>query len=136
MMDLHKLAKMSEADIASWVRGNTDKFSLISDNELESTIDARDRWEERATELANDVGTLLNVDVGEHSSANCPVQNAINAVYQAAQKKAKTDESQLLLNLKAEFIESDVSQLKDAPGGESIAENSSFKIMLKQDSES
>lgn len=35
-MDLHQLAKMSEADIASWVRGNTDKFSLISDSELES----------------------------------------------------------------------------------------------------
>ncbi|MDF9399196.1 hypothetical protein [Vibrio sp. 1180_3] len=90
-MDLHQLAKMSEADIASWVRGNTDKFSLISDSELESTIDARDRWEERATELASDVGTLLNIDVGEHTSANCPVQNALDAVYQATQKKAKTE---------------------------------------------
>lgn len=135
-MDIDQLAKMSEVDIASWIRSNTDKFSLISDSELESTIDDRDHWEERATELANDVGTLLNVDVGEHSSANCPVQNAINSVYQAAQKKAKTDESQLLLNLKAEFIESDVSQLKDAPIGESIASNASFKIMLKNDSES
>ncbi|MFG5071521.1 hypothetical protein ID106_15945, partial [Vibrio cholerae] len=37
-MDLHQLAKMSEADIASWVRGNADKFSLISDSELESII--------------------------------------------------------------------------------------------------
>ncbi|MEZ9336007.1 MULTISPECIES: hypothetical protein, partial [Vibrio] len=90
-MDLHQLAKMSEADIASWVRGNTGKFSLISDSELESTIDARDRWEERATELASDVGTLLNIDVGEHTSANCPVQNALDAVYQATQKKAKTE---------------------------------------------
>ncbi|CAH1598834.1 conserved hypothetical protein [Vibrio jasicida] len=90
-MDLHQLAKMSEADIASWVRGNSDKFSLISDSELESTIADRDNWEKRATELACDVGTLLNIDVGEHTSANCPVQNAINAVYQASQKKAKNE---------------------------------------------
>lgn len=34
------------------------------------------------------------------------------------------------------FVESDVSQLKDAPIGESIAVNASFKVMLKQDSES
>ncbi|ENM5835054.1 hypothetical protein NTH44_003146 [Vibrio metoecus] len=88
-MDLHNLAKLSDADIALWVRGNTDKYSLISDSELESTIEARDRWEERATELAIDVGTLLNVHVGEHSNVNCPVQNALDAVYQATQKQAK-----------------------------------------------
>jgi hypothetical protein len=90
-MDLHKLAKMSEADIASWVRGNTDTFSLMPDSELESIIVERDHWEERATELATDVGTLLNIDVGDHSNMNCPVQNAIDAVYQANQKKAKVD---------------------------------------------
>lgn len=54
-------------------------------------IENRDHWEARATELATDVGTLLNIDVGEHSSANCPVQNAIDAVYQATQKKIKTE---------------------------------------------
>ncbi|AIW17527.1 hypothetical protein VITU102760_24950 [Vibrio tubiashii] len=46
------------------------------------------------------------------------------------------NESQLQSNLKAVFVESDVSQLKDAPIGESIAANASFKVMLKQDSES
>lgn len=90
-MDLRQLAKMSEADIASWVRSNTDKFALLTDSELENTINERDAWETKATELANDIGSLLNIDVGEHSSANCPVQNALNAVHQATQKKAKTD---------------------------------------------
>ncbi|MEI8659364.1 hypothetical protein [Vibrio sp. Hal054] len=84
-MDLHKLAKMSESEIAEWVRSNTDKFTLLPDSELETIIIARDRWEERATELASDVGTLLNIEVGEHSNANCPVQNALDAVYQATQ---------------------------------------------------
>ncbi|MEZ8733941.1 hypothetical protein [Vibrio sp. 10N.239.312.D08] len=45
------------------------------------------------------------------------------------------NESQLLSNLKAVFVESDFSQLKDAPG-ELIAVNASFKVMLMQDSES
>lgn len=45
------------------------------------------------------------------------------------------NESQLLSDLKAVFVESDVSQLKDSPIGESIAANTSFKVMLKQDSE-
>lgn len=86
-MDLHALTKMSDADIASWVRGNTGNFSLISDSELEGIIDARDHWEERATELANDVGNLLGLDMGEHSSSNCPVRNALDAVGQATKKK-------------------------------------------------
>lgn len=42
----------------------------------------RDYWEEKATELANDIGKALGFSVGEHSSANCPVQNAIDGVYE------------------------------------------------------
>ncbi|MEZ8021309.1 hypothetical protein ACED63_23110 [Vibrio splendidus] len=45
------------------------------------------------------------------------------------------NESQLLSDLKAVFIKSDVSQLKDAPIGESIASNASFKVTLKQSDE-
>ncbi|WP_105903697.1 hypothetical protein [Vibrio gangliei] len=90
-MDLYQLAKMSDADIATWVRSNVDNFSLIADSELESTVSTRDHWEQRATELANDVGALLNINLGEHSSTNCPVQNAINAARNAAQKKARIE---------------------------------------------
>ena len=46
-------------------------------------IGNRDHWEERATDLAIAVGEHLGVDVGEHSSANCPVQSAKNALKEA-----------------------------------------------------
>ena len=52
-------------------------------------IRERDYWEEKATELAEDVGKLLGVGVGEHSSANCPVQNAIDAVFRATEYPAQ-----------------------------------------------
>jgi len=40
-------------------------------------ISERDYWEGLATQLANNVGNHFRVDVGEHSSGNCPVQKAI-----------------------------------------------------------
>lgn len=56
------------------------------DSSLSEEVDSRDKWEEKATELATDVAVLLNVDIGEHSNCNCPVENAIEAVFQ--EKKA------------------------------------------------
>ena len=60
---------------------------LIIDNRRldlseDKLIEQRDHWEEKATELAGDIGSVLGFDVGEHSSANCPVQTAIDGVYQ------------------------------------------------------
>lgn len=46
-------------------------------------IQERDHWEEKATELAEDVGKFLGIEMGEHSSENCPVQNAIDALFNA-----------------------------------------------------
>lgn len=43
-------------------------------------IQERDHWVEKATELASDVGGYFRVDVGEHSSANCPVEQAIAVI--------------------------------------------------------
>lgn len=57
--------------------------NCLSEKEALELIDQRDYWEEKATELANDVGAFLGVDVGEHSLLNCPVQEAINAIYAA-----------------------------------------------------
>ena len=42
----------------------------------------RDHWEDKATELANMVGAALGFDVGEHSNLNCPVQTAIDGVFE------------------------------------------------------
>ena len=53
-------------------------------DELESResemSDERDCWERKATELASNVGIALGFEVGEHSSANCPVQNAMDEI--------------------------------------------------------
>ncbi|HGM6720242.1 TPA: hypothetical protein ACKQC2_001083 [Stenotrophomonas maltophilia] len=52
-----------------------------------NTIDQRDRCEEVADELAARIASITGVDIGEHSSANCPWQNAIEAAeaYRPAQ---------------------------------------------------
>jgi len=47
-------------------------------------IENRDHWEEKATNLAESIGELLGVDVGEHSSANCPVMSAMDAINETA----------------------------------------------------
>ena len=39
-------------------------------------IENRDHWEERASKLAYAVGEYFGESVGEHSSANCPINNA------------------------------------------------------------
>lgn len=78
-MNLFELSKLSDEEIASWVKANTGVYTLLPSRELENIVDARDDWEEKATVLANKVGDLLGEDFGDHTSANCPVENAINA---------------------------------------------------------
>ena len=48
----------------------------------EKLICERDHWESKATELANDVGQALGIHIGEHSNMNCPVQAAIDGVFE------------------------------------------------------
>lgn len=48
--------------------------------EVLQLIEQRDHWEDKATELAGLVGKHFDIEVGEHTSANCPVQNAIDAL--------------------------------------------------------
>lgn len=57
------------------------------DRALGEAIDQRDRYHEIADELAGHIARITGVDIGEHSSANCPWQNAIEAAeeYQPAQ---------------------------------------------------
>lgn len=47
-----------------------------AEGEVLQEIDNRDRWEERATNLAIKVGEHYGQDVGEHSSSNCPIAQA------------------------------------------------------------
>jgi len=60
---------------------------LAEERSHSETIDQRDRCEEVADELADRIARITGVDIGEHSSANCPWQNAIDAAeeYKPAQ---------------------------------------------------
>ncbi len=57
------------------------------DRALGETIGQRDQYHEVADELAGHIAAITGVDIGEHSSANCPWQNAIEAAeeYKPAQ---------------------------------------------------
>ncbi len=59
----------------------TQDHSADLDAELEDIINSRDYFEDKATELANDIGEYLGYEVGEHSSSNNPIQNAIDTLY-------------------------------------------------------
>lgn len=51
-----------------------------SDDDLwDQTIKDRDHYHDMADKLAEAVGALLGVDVGEHSSVNCPWEVALEA---------------------------------------------------------
>lgn len=47
------------------------------------TMRQRDRAEEIATELAEAIGEYFGCDVGEHSSGNCPWENALGVLHTA-----------------------------------------------------
>lgn len=49
------------------------------DRALGEAIDQRDRYHQMADDLAGHIAAITGVDIGEHSSANCPWQNAIEA---------------------------------------------------------
>lgn len=55
------------------------------EREILQVIDQRDRYHEVADELAGSIAALLGVEIGEHSSANSPWQNAIDAAASHAQ---------------------------------------------------
>ncbi|WP_176414804.1 hypothetical protein [Stenotrophomonas maltophilia] len=59
-----------------------------------NTIDQRDRCEEVADELAARIASITGVDIGEHSSANCPWHNAIEAA-EAYQPEQVVDPDEL-----------------------------------------
>lgn len=63
----------------------------ILESDCMKLIGERDYWEEKATRLAESIGEAVGFDVGEHSSANCPVERADEAVWIAAENKKKAE---------------------------------------------
>lgn len=49
------------------------------ERQILQVIDQRDQYHEVADDLAAAIAILTNTDIGEHSSMNCPWQNAIQA---------------------------------------------------------
>ena len=62
------------------------------EQELLRLIDDRDYWEEKATDLAEKIGAMLGVDVGEHTSKNCPVESALDAIEEKEAEQAEQAE--------------------------------------------
>jgi len=50
------------------------------DLQFDKVIRDRDHWEDKATMLAELLSGYFGQDFGEHSSANCPVENAIDYI--------------------------------------------------------
>lgn len=55
-------------------------FRRKAEEESAKLIIERDYLKEKATELAGDIANKHSVDFGEYSSANCPIQNAIDFI--------------------------------------------------------
>lgn len=51
----------------------------VDDAAFEKSLEDRDYYHEMADKLADVVGALLGINVGEHSSINCPWETALNA---------------------------------------------------------
>lgn len=61
-----------------------------TDDDLwDQTLQDRDRYIDMADQLADAIAKHLNVDIGEHSSANCPWTNAIEALNNAPSEQDK-----------------------------------------------
>lgn len=85
MIPLGIASDIEKEKLSEKVKELDDKF----ESEYKShgvTVDQREHWESKATELAGDIGKALGFEVGEHSSDNCPVQNAIDEIYRCGNK--------------------------------------------------
>ena len=65
------------------------------DKDLTQTIGERDRAEDQATNLANMVGKFFQFDPGEHSNANCPIENSCEFLNEQLANRTAFSESDL-----------------------------------------
>lgn len=84
-LNLRRVAKLNPAiskllnDAADEIDCNEKKLSVI-DNEILELIDERDLFNEKADMLSDEISRFFCVDVGEHTSANCPWDNAFECI--------------------------------------------------------
>lgn len=59
----------------------TAEIARPTDDQLwDQTLSERDHYHEVADKLANAIAEHFSIEIGEHSSANCPWDNALNAI--------------------------------------------------------
>lgn len=68
-----------------------EKLLAEEERSHDMTIDQRDRAEDMATKLAEAVGEYFGRDVGDHSSANCPWENALELLNTAPPAAEQTE---------------------------------------------
>lgn len=61
------------------------------EREMLEVIDQRDKYHDEADKLANAIAEYFDADIGEHSSANCPWENALEEI-QARRKPVEPTE--------------------------------------------
>ena len=62
--------------LLDYIENSIDRFKSQPTAQEDKLIEERDHWEEKATDLADAVGKHFGADVGEHTSANCPIEEA------------------------------------------------------------
>ncbi|WP_441460292.1 hypothetical protein [Burkholderia thailandensis] len=89
-----------------------------TDDELwDQTLRERDEYHETADKLAAAVAKHFGVDIGEHSNANCPWEEALEVIENAAQADDRvglTDEQRKALNVALKWVPSSVHTVQEA----------------------
>lgn len=62
-----------------WAEAREEPSRPTDDELWDQTLKERDDYHEWADQLAARIAAITGVDIGEHSSANCPWQNAVDA---------------------------------------------------------
>lgn len=71
-----------------------------NDRILGQTIDDRDRYHEVADDLAQAIAKHLGIDIGEHSTANCPWVRALDAIAECPAAHQQLTEEQHIAAVK------------------------------------
>lgn len=99
---------------------NPEAVSREAESAVLEEIDNRDRWEEWATKLAEAVGKHLGEDVGEHSSASCPVEAALRLLDESESVAALREDKARLARLNHELREAFARFLGSAQEADSV----------------
>lgn len=102
------------------------------DKQLEQLVTERDEYHDMADKLANAIADHLLIEIGEHSSSNCPWMRALEAIENAAPQASAEDVHNAALEKAARLMEqtgkriaaSDIRALKsqaDKNGGQQRA---------------